>query len=224
MKNYFKKREKILWLVSVLLILVSFLFFDRENYAALSASLIGATAIILCAKGNPLGQVLMIIFSTIYGIISLTYRYYGEVITYVGMTLPMSLTALVSWLKHPYEGKHSEVEVSTVSKKDVLRIFLLAVPLTIVLYFVLKYLGTENIVVSTVSVTTSFIAVYLTYKRSPYFALAYAVNDLVLITLWILASIQDITYLSVVVCFVVFLINDIYGFYNWRKMQKRQKR
>ena len=70
--------------------------------------------------------------------------------------------------------------------------------------------------------TTSFIAVYLTFRRSPYFALAYAGNDIVLIVLWIMASIYDMKYVSVVVCFVAFLLNDIYGFFSWRKMEKRQ--
>ena len=77
---------------------------------------------------------------------------------------------------------------------------------------------------SALSVTTSFLAVYLTFRRSPYFALAYAANDVVLILLWILASAEEIRYLSVVVCFVAFLFNDLYGFINWRKMKKKQQK
>ena len=72
-------------------------------------------------------------------------------------------------------------------------------------------------------VTTSFLAVYLTFRRSPYFALAYAANDIVLIILWILASLYDIRYVSVVVCFIAFFANDIYGFVSWRKMKTRQQ-
>ena len=94
--------------------------------------------------------------------------------------------------------------------------------ITVVFYFILEHFGTTNIIPSTVSVTTSFIAVYLTFRRSPYFALAYASNDIVLIVLWIMASITDVRYISVVVCFVAFLFNDIYGFISWQKMKKRQ--
>jgi nicotinamide riboside transporter PnuC len=75
---------------------------------------------------------------------------------------------------------------------------------------------------STLSVTTSFIAVYLTFRRSPYFAVAYAANDVILVILWILASFSDVRYISVAVCFVAFLFNDIYGFISWKKMKKRQ--
>ena len=62
----------------------------------------------------------------------------------------------------------------------------------------------------------------LTYLRSPYYALGYAANDVVLIVLWVLASVVDISYLSMVVCFIMFLVNDLYGFINWRRMQRKQ--
>lgn len=98
----------------------------------------------------------------------------------------------------------------------------LSVVVTIVFYFILKIWGTANLIPSTVSVTTSFIAAYLTFRRSPYYAIVYAMNDVVLIVLWVLAALSDISYVSVVVCFVAFLVNDLYGFINWRKMQRRQ--
>ena len=101
---------------------------------------------------------------------------------------------------------------------------LLTIAVTIVFYFVLKYFRTANIIPSTLSVTTSFIAVYLTFRRSPYFALAYAANDIILIVLWLMASITDFRYISVVVCFIAFLFNDIYGFISWKKMKKTQSR
>jgi nicotinamide mononucleotide transporter PnuC len=145
-------------------------------------------------------------------------------ITYVGMTVPMAILSLITWLKNPFKGKHAEVKINNVQKKEVLFLCLLATVVTIVFYFTLKYFNTANLIVSTVSVSTSFIAAYLTMRRSPFFALAYAVNDIVLIVLWIMASIVDISYLSVIICFSVFLFNDLYSFINWQRMQKRQKK
>lgn len=112
--------------------------------------------------------------------------------------------------------------MNVIHKKEVFFMSLAAVIITGIFYFILKYFNTANLIPSTISVTTSFVAVYLTFRRSPYFALAYASNDIVLIILWILASIYDAKYISVVVCFVAFLVNDIYGFVNWCKMKKRQ--
>ena len=61
MIHYFSKSEIVLWCTSAALILLSFILFDRGNYMTLAASLIGATSLIFNAKGNPIGQFLMVI-------------------------------------------------------------------------------------------------------------------------------------------------------------------
>ncbi len=221
--RYFSKTEIFLWSFSVLAIIISFAVFDRTGYLNLAASLVGVTSLIFCAKGHPLGQVLMIIFSIFYGIISFVFGYYGEMITYLGMTAPMAAVALAAWMRHPYNGKRSEVQISRLTKRGIVLMAALTAAVTVVFYFILKALGTVNLLPSTLSVTTSFAAVYLTFKRSAFYALVYAANDAVLIILWALAATEKLSYISVTVCFAAFLINDLYGFVNWLRMRKRQK-
>lgn len=223
MLSYFTKGEIALWGISVSLIVLSFFIFDRESYLTLTASLIGVTSLIFNAKGNPFGQFLMVIFSILYGIISFTFAYYGEMITYLGMTAPMAVFALISWLRNPYNGNKAEVRVNRLKLKEIIFMMLLTAVVTLIFYFILTAFHTANIIPSTLSVTTSFLAVYLTFRRSAFYAIGYAANDVVLIILWILATLSDISYLSVVICFVMFLANDIYGYINWSKMQKRQE-
>lgn len=220
--NYFTRGELALWAGSVFLITVSFALFDRANYMTLAASLIGVTSLIFIAKGNPVGQALMIIFSIMYGVISYSFAYYGEMLTYLGMTGPMAVFSMIAWLKNPYEGRRSEVRVNHLRAGELVLMAVLTAIVTAFFYFILDYFHTANIVPSTISVTTSFIAVYLTFRRSPYYALGYAANDVVLIILWSLASFEDISYISVVICFAVFLANDIYGYINWARMDARQ--
>ena len=221
--DYFSKLEISIWSLSVALIAGAFLIFDRANYMALIASIIGVTSLIFSAKGNPIGQALMVAFSVLYGFISYGFKYYGEMITYLGMTMPIAVFALISWLKNPYNGNKAEVKVNSISKTEQVLMWLLSGIITLIFFFILRHFNTANIIPSTISVTTSFIAVYLTFRRSPYFALAYATNDIILIVLWILASKLSISYISVVVCFVAFLINDLYCFINWLKMKNKQK-
>ena len=220
--GYFSMGDIILWCSSVLLILISFLIFDGKGFLTLSASLIGVTSLIFCAKGNPIGQLLMVAFSIIYGIISYSFAYYGEMITYLGMTMPMAVFSLISWLKNPYNGNKSEVAVNYISGKEVCFMVILTIAVTVIFYYILKAFDTANLFPSTISVTTSFIAVYLTFRRCPQFALAYAANDIILIILWSIASTENSRYISVVVCFAAFLVNDIYGYISWQRMAKRQ--
>lgn len=224
-KNPFKeltKFELTLWICSVIVVTASFLIPENKDYLTLITSLIGVTALIFVSKGMVIGQLLCVVFAVFYGIISFAFKYYGEMLTYMLMSTPMAIAAVISWVKNPYKGS-SEVKVSRLNKKTIAMVFALSIVVTVVFYFILKYFNTENLIVSTVSVTTSFIAASFTYLRSPYYALAYGCNDVILIVLWVLAAIDDISYLPMIFCFIMFLANDLYGFINWRRMEKRQK-
>lgn len=226
LKNSFRDLTKFelgLWLTSVLVVILSFLLSGGNDILTITASLIGVTALIFVAKGYVLGQILTVIFALFYGIISFYFRYYGEMMTYLCMTAPIAVSSVISWMKNPYKGT-KEVAVRKLKKSDIVSVFALALVVTAIFYFILAYLNNENLLFSTISVTTSFIACYLTFLRSPYYALGYAANDIVLIILWILASVEDISYIPMVFCFIMFLVNDLYGFFNWLRMEKRQIR
>ena len=217
------KFEWCLWLSSVVVVTVSFFLSPDKNVLNLIDSLIGVTALIFISKGYVIGQVLLIIFGVLYGVISFEYRYYGEIITYLGMTAPIAGLAVISWLRHPYKDS-KEVEVNRHLKLSTwLTLLLLTAAVTVGFYFILKALGNSNLLFSTISVTTSFLAASLTFLRSPYYGLGYAANDAVLITLWVLAALEDPGYVPMIFCFVMFFINDLYGFFNWRRMSKRQQ-
>ena len=224
MKNPFKRLTKFewaLWLCSFLTVALSFLFGPEKDILSLAASLLGVTALIFVAKGMVFGQVLCVVFALVYGVVSFMFRYYGEVITYVGMSAPAAIAAVIAWLKNPY-GDGQEVKVSNLTRRGAVGVATLTVVITVVFYFVLDALGTSNLIFSTLSVTTSVLAASLVFLRSPYYAIAYAANDVVLIVLWILAAIDDISYLPMIFCFIAFLANDIYGFVSWRSMKRRQ--
>ena len=214
--------EKILLASSIAVVIFSNIISGANDLFSIIASIIGVTALVFNAKGLALGKMLVIIFALMYGIVSLTFHYYGEFATYVFMSLPMAVVSLIEWLKHPFKDTN-EVEVSTLTKKKICIMFVLGVIVTIIFYFVLNFFNTPNLLFSTLSVITSFAAAYMVACRSPFYAVAYALNDIVLIVLWVLASLENINYLSMVICFVVFLVNDIYGFINWQRMRKRQR-
>lgn len=215
------KFEWMLWGISSVTVVLTQAFAPQGSIVSMLASLIGAAALIFIAKGNVIGQILMIAFAILYGIISYHFRYFGEMITYLGMSAPMAVLATISWIKHPYRDSDC-VKVDRLTKGKISILCLLTLLVTVAFYLILGALDTSNLVISTVSVSTSFLAAALTYLRSPYYALGYAANDVVLIVLWVLASVVDISYLSMVICFVMFLVNDLYGFINWRRMQRKQ--
>ena len=214
--------ELFLWLGSVAAVAISSILFGDGDHMTLIATIIGVTAVIFVSKGYALGQFLVIVFSVFYGIISFYFTYYGEMVTYLGMTAPIAALALISWLRNPYQQTKT-VTVSKVSRKQMILLIVLAVIVTVAFYFILGALGNANLLVSTISITTSFLAASLTVLRSAAYAAWYASNDFVLVILWVLASMQSRSYIPMVVCFAVFLINDLYGFYNWRRLRRMQR-
>ncbi len=221
--HYFTIFEWCLYLFSVATILFCFFFFKNTDYVQLACSLIGVTSLMLVSKGTPIGQVTTIIFSVFYGIVSYFIGYYGEMITYLGMTTPIAIAALISWIRHPSKESKNEVEINELSWKEYLLCLGLGLVVMGAFYFILKALNTNNLIVSTISVFTSFIAAYLTMRRSRFYAIGYALNDIVLITLWVMAMQQNFNYLATVITSCAFLVNDIYGFINWSRTLKKQK-
>ena len=225
MKNLFKSIKPVewgIWGLSIVCIIVCFFAFNNTQYHYLIGSLIGLTALVFVSKGNPLGQILTVVFSVFYGIISYSCKYYGEMITYLAMTAPMAVAALISWIRNPSKENKSEVAVNKLSVKEWCLFVVLCIAVTAAFYFVLRALNTANLIISTVSVFTSFAASYLTARRSRFYAIGYAANDIVLVVMWILQTLSDITYLPMIVCFAAFLALDIYGFVNWSKMLRKQ--
>ena len=220
--RFLTKFEWALWILSACVVTASFLIGGRGGVLSLVASLLGVTALIFVAKGDVTGQLLTVVFSILYAIVSWEQRYYGEMITYLFMSAPIALFSVISWLRHPYATDHAEVRMTRLGKRDVAISIALAAVVTLAFYWILRALGNAVLSVSTLSVTTSFLAAYLLFRRSPWYALAYAANDVVLIVLWCVAAAKDLSSLSMVACFLMFLLNDLYGFFNWLRLRKNQ--
>lgn len=216
------KKEWSIWLVSIIIVLISNLATKDFDLLTLVAALTGVTSLIFAAKGNVWGQVLMILFSILYGIISFRFRYWGEMMTYLGMTLPMAVWSTITWIENPSENNGNEVQIQSLSKKHIVALCISGIIVTAVFYYILKSFNTPNIIFSTISIITSFIAASLTILRSSYYAVWYAANDVVLIILWVLASLKDPAYIPVVVNFSIFFMNDMYGFMSWKQRELEQ--
>lgn len=216
------KREWSIWLGSIIIVLISNLATKDFDLLTLVAALTGVTSLIFAAKGNVWGQALMILFSILYGIISFRFRYWGEMMTYLGMTLPMDVWSTITWIENPSENNGNEVQIQSLSKKHIVALCISGIIVTAAFYYILKSFNTPNIIFSTISIITSFIAASLTMLRSSYYAVWYAVNDVVLIILWVLASLKDPAYIPVVVNFSIFFMNDMYGFMSWKQRELEQ--
>lgn len=227
MINPFKQLNKIDWIIYIisLTLVVSSNFFARQiNVLNLICTTLGVTSLIFIAKGKVFGQVLMVVFGSLYSIVAIEQRYYSEIITYLGMTVPISILSIVTWVKNPYGKEDKVVKIRRLTLRELLFSLFFTACVTMVFYFVLREFKTANLLVSTISISTSFFSSYLMMRRISIYAIGFTLNDIVLMILWSFASVKDLSYLSMVACFSAFLINDLYGFVKWTKREKEQEK
>lgn len=217
------RKEKILWITSLTVVALANILSGSFNILTFCTALIGVTAVLFQAKGNIWGQIFITIFAVLYGIISWNFRYYGEMMTYLGMALPMALWAIYTWAVHPSDNDPHAVKIRRLAPMHYAVLVISGAAVTYVFYLILAHFDTPNLVFSTISITTSFYAAALTMLRSSFYAFWYALNDLVLIVLWVYASTKDPMYIPMVINFMVFFLNDVYGFYSWKKREKVQE-
>lgn len=215
------KFEKILLFTSIILItLVSIIF--RSEILTTICSIIGIITALLLAKGKNLGQIVGLLSVILYSIVSFKSRYYGEVIIYLCVMLPMYIIGIISWLKHQNKETNS-VEVNNIKIKEWTIVSVVSIIFFIGIYFLLKAFNTSQLFISSLSVIDSLFAIYLSVRRSKYSFHFYVVNDLILIALWGIPVISGTQILLPMVFNpIINLINDIYGIYNWKKLEKIQ--
>ena len=104
-----RARDWAFWLGSLAVVAVSNFLGGDVDPLTLIAALTGVTALMLAAKGQVFAQYLMIVFCLLYGAISCRFRYWGEMLTYLGMSLPMAVWSAVTWRR-----RRSSVETSAI--------------------------------------------------------------------------------------------------------------
>ena len=142
-----------------MIVILSNLVSGSVDVLTLVAVCVGITSLIFAAKGNVWAQILMIVFSILYGIISWRFRYWGEMITYLGMTMPMAVWSTITWIRNPSKNGN-EVEIQKLNRKHIAGLSVFSVAVTAAFCYILHVLDTPNIVFSTISVTTSFLPEY----------------------------------------------------------------
>ncbi|MCR5146112.1 MAG: nicotinamide riboside transporter PnuC [Clostridia bacterium] len=216
------KLEKVLLFGSILLISIVGIICKSDILTTLCA-IVGVVTVLLLAKGKNLGQIFGVLIAILYSIVSFKNRYYGEVMIYLIIMLPMHIIGIFSWFRHKNE-KTDSVEVNKISKKEWIIVALLFSGIFVGIYYLLKAFNTNELIVSTISVLASLFACYLQIRRSRFSFGFYMINDIILMVLWGIPVVKgSIVLLPILLDPTINFINDSYGFYNWRKMEKEQK-
>ena len=214
--------EKVLLFGSIIIVSLVGIFF-KSDLLTTSCSIVGIITALLLAKGKNLGQVFGLLITILYSIVSFKNKYYGEVLIYTLLMLPMYVIGIITWINHKNE-KTNSVEINSIKKKEWIIVSFVFALVFVGIYYLLKVFNTNELIVSTISVLASLFAVYLQIRRSKYSFSFYIVNDIILMFLWgIPVARGSFILFPMLLNPTINLINDTYGFYNWKKTEKVQK-
>ena len=177
------------------------------------------------SKAKPMAFVFGLIMLALYTVLVINLSLYGEIIVNVGIILPVCIYGLVSWFKNKRKCNERGVVVivNKIKHKEFVLVTLAVVVLGVGTYFMLDAFNTEFLILSTLSIMTAVFANYFLARRNQLGTLVSLPYDIVQLTLWITVTVTYDTSAAVLIASVSMgLINDIYGYFTWRKLRKSQ--
>lgn len=217
--------EKV-WLILFTAVNIYLFFAFEDSLLGLISSLSGMMCVVLVAKGKISNYYFGIVQTSTYAYISYTYALYGEAMLNGLFYLPVQFIGLYMWNKNRTANsvKGEDVAVKRLSKKGWVYLILIAVAGSILYAELLHYIGGQQVRLDSAAVVLSIIAQIMMLKRyAEQWALWIAVNVLS-ISLWVATLVtQGGNDLNMVVMWSAFLVNSIYGYYNWTKLSKAQE-
>ena len=222
-KNTWTLFEILFMLFSIVALVVCFVLSEEKSLFSLTCSILGVIAVLTVAKGLFWAPYINLIYNTAYAILSYTQGFYGEFIIGMFLMNAICVITIISWLKNRKKEDARVVEINKIKGREYIFLVCGIILLTVAFYFILKLLNTNKLIVSTISLVGSVVASYLMLRRSSYYAIGFIFNDIVLIVMWSLNMVTNgIGYLPTVICFIIFLFNDVYGFIHWKIEEKKQ--
>ncbi len=210
------KKEKNFLLIGLILIFTTGIIF-KSDLLTISASFCGFLCALTQAKGKIISQFIGLIEVFLYSMVSYRSHYYGEVITYMVILLPLYIAGIYSWMTHQ-DKESKKVIKNEISKKESIILFITNIFLFIMIYQLLKYFHTSQLIISTLSLIVSLTATYLIVRRSKYGFLFYIINDIILIILWGIPVIKgELILIPLIIDVILLFINDTYGWKKWNK-------
>lgn len=196
-------------LFGVLLQVICFLF-TKDNLLSFICGLSGAINVVLCSQRKLSFYLFAYIQMFTYIIIIWQQHLWGELIENIFYVITTTI-ALFIWIKN-YNQEEKEVETQKLTKNGWIIYCSITIIGTILLYIILLYTNDPKPFLDAVSTVPAFIGQFLLMFRYREQWIMWLVVDITTLILWI--SIGNI---FMVMQYVFWIINCIYGYIKWSK-------
>ena len=207
-----------LWLGIFTLINIYLFFAWSDTVVGLLTSLTGMVCVVLTARGKISNYYFGIVNVILYAYLAYNQSYYGEVMLNLLYFLPFQFIGIYIWGKH--KNENNVVKVKTMSNKLRLLLGVIATFGVIGYGLFLQYLNGSLPYVDSISTVFSVIAMVLMAKRYVEQWILWIIVDVVSIIMWLIVFLQNGNDVSILLMWSAYLVNAVYGFYNWNKLRE----
>lgn len=217
------------WLLVFTAINLYLFFAWGDTLIGLISSLSGMLCVLLVAKGKISNYYFGVVQTGTYAYISINYGLYGEAMLNGLFYFPLQFVGIYLWNKNKLKSKESGVGEEVFVKRMTLKnwgITLLLVPILIIIYSIfLNSIGGNTTGLDSTTTILSIVAQILMLMRFAEQWLFWILINVLSIIMWFIAlGISDTgSDHTMLVMFTAFLVNSIYGYINWLRMEKKQK-
>jgi len=225
MKNYFKDWNTFerVWLLAFTVTNIYLFFAWHDTTIGLIASLTGMLCVVLTAKGRISSFYFGLVNILAYSWVAYQSAYYGDVQLNMLFFLPMTFIGIYYWKKNQRNNKNqADIKVRSFSVKEKIIWFVLSLVVFAIYGLFLKYLNGTLPFIDASTTVFSIIATILLNKRLTDQWYYWIMVDVLSIIMWVYIFFTQGSDISMLVMWSAFLVNAIYGYYNWRKMEKTQ--
>ena len=226
MKSFLKEWtmfEKI-WLIAFTVINIWLFFAWDDTTLGLISSMTGMLCVILIAKGKISNFFFGMVQTSTYAYISYSYGLYGEAMLNGLFYFPMQFIGLYMWNKNKalQKVKDEDIVIKRLTKKG-WGILVVSVVVGAFIYMeLLFYLNAQQVRIDSFAVVMSVAAQILMTLRFAEQWIMWVLVNMLSIVLWIVTLTQsDGNDYTMLVMWTAFLVNSIYGWYNWEKLAKQ---
>lgn len=211
---------EIIWLVSSTVIMIALSVVWGDNLLALISGITGILGVVLAAKGKVSTYFFATINVAIYAYLTFQNALYGEFMLNTFYYIPMNFVGFYLWSRHKNQ-ESGDVEGRELTKKQI-TILLVVVAVIVVGYWnILSRMGGQLALIDAMSTIFSVVALILQVARYAEQWLLWIIVNVVSVIMWGLLIGKDSSAITMVVMWIAYLFNSVYGYYNWKKLSKQ---
>lgn len=199
------------WLATALVIVSGASIAANATPLSFFTSIVGVVFVVLVAKAHKYANQFGIIMYLSYGAVAYGHNFYGDMMLNWLLLTPMSLIGILLWGKKEFKPR-------SLSTRNYLLLIFGMINASLVYSVWLKSLSDPHPYVDSASTVFALGATILLVQGFKQQWHLWTISNSLGVALWTLATVESQSNLPILIMWIVFLINGLWGWVKWNKM------